>query len=61
MAKKRPRRRKRKYKTEDLLVDFRRLPNAERVLLLKRLQERLRIAGTLLLIFFALYCLAQLC
>ena len=60
MAKKRPRRKKRKYKTEDLLADFRRLRHTERVLLLKRLQERLRLAGTLLLIFLVIYCLAQL-
>lgn len=49
MAKKKPRR-KRKYKTEDLLADFHRLPEKDRLLLLRRLEERLRRAGKLLLL-----------
>ena len=63
MAKKKPRRAKRKYKTEDLLADFRRLPPKERVLALKRLEQRLRRAGLLVIVLLAtlsLYLLAQL-
>ena len=53
MAKKKPRRKRRKYKTEDLLADFRRLPHEERVLALKRLEQRLRQAGLLVVIMLA--------
>ena len=59
MAKRKPRRKGRKFKTEDLLADFRRVPQQERVLALKRLELRLRRAGLLALIVFSL--LVQSC
>ena len=63
MVKKKPRHKKRRYKTEDLLTDFRRLPPKERVLAIKRLEQRLRRAGLLVIVLLAtlsLYLLAQL-
>jgi hypothetical protein len=63
MAKRKTRRKKRKYKTEALLADFRRLSHKERFLALKRLEQRLRRAGLLVIVLLAtlsLYLLAQL-
>ena len=55
MAKRKPRRKRRKYKTEDLLADFRRLPDTERVRAHKRMEQRLRRAGLLVIILLAVF------